>query len=85
MRYALFVLILLCSAASSGGAELEPVLVAPSDAPVAGQKMVFSVYLHNPGDEVVSVGVSQTVACRLRSGDQTIEVAARSIFASETH
>ena len=78
MRYAVLLLILLCSAASSG-AELEPVLVAPSDAPVAGHKMVFSVYLHNPGDEVVSVGLSETVVCRLRSGDQTIEVAARSI------
>jgi hypothetical protein len=40
-------LIALLNAITASAGKLEPILVAPADSPQAGQKIVFSVFLHN--------------------------------------
>jgi outer membrane phospholipase A len=76
------VLVLLVNvllAAPALGANLDIVVAVPDEPLRAGEQMVFSIYLHNAGDEAVQVDLPSRITCRLSSSGQTLEVPANSL------
>jgi len=70
--------ILMASTSALAG-DLETVIAPPKEPPRAGQVAEFSVYIHNIGDEIVSVHLPVRVSCRIESDDRTVEVEATAV------
>ncbi|MBN1841310.1 MAG: phospholipase A [Deltaproteobacteria bacterium] len=69
----------LMASASVSADGLETVIAPPTIPPQAGKVAEFSVYVHNIGEGIVSVQLPVQVSCRIESGDQTIDVVAKTL------
>lgn len=78
MRITAFIFILFYSTAVFAGS-LEPVIVVSTDAPQAGQPLVFSVYWHNLDDKPIQIDPPGRVVCQINSLNKKIEVTARTV------
>ena len=67
---------ILVASTSASADDLETVIAPPKESPQAGQPAEFSVYIHNTGNEIVSVHLPVRVSCRIESDDRTVEVLA---------
>jgi phospholipase A1/A2 len=72
----LIVLVILLVAAESWAGGLEALIAPPAGSPLGGEEAEFSLYLLNPPGGVVSVNLPARLACRIASGDRTLEVTA---------
>ena len=78
MRVSMALFILLFGTAAYAGG-IETVIAPPVEIPQAGQSTVFAVYFHNFLDTSFQVDVPDNIMCRLRAGDDTVEVKAYAI------
>jgi phospholipase A1 len=67
--------ILIASATVFAG-NIETIIAPPVGMPQSGQKAEFSVYIHNTGDETVSVPLPNRLTCRIESAGRTVEAIA---------
>jgi len=70
--------VLLVSAAAFAG-DLDTVIVPPAEPAQAGRVAEFTVYVHNTGDEIVTVHLPNPVTCRIKSSGQTVETVAEAV------
>ncbi|MBC8430558.1 MAG: phospholipase A [Desulfobacterales bacterium] len=55
---------------------IETIIAPPAGMPQSGQKAEFSVYVHNTGDDTVSVQLPNRLTCRVESDGRTVEAIA---------
>jgi phospholipase A1 len=67
--------ILIASATVFAG-NIETIIAPPAQMPQSGQKAEFSVYVHNTGDDTVSVQLPNRLTCRIESAGRTVETIA---------
>ena len=71
-----FLWVMLHAALASAGT-LDMIIVPPSRPALAGRTAVFSVYVHNNGNETVRFAFPPQLACRINAGDREFERTAR--------
>lgn len=75
MRVLSFFWILFVGAAAFAG-NIETVIAPPAEIPQSGQMAEFSVYVHNTGEETVSVKLPEQLTCQLDWSGRTVAVTA---------
>lgn len=81
MRGAIVLLVLLFGSVTYAGG-IETVIDLPAETSRSGHSMVFSVFFYNPGNNPLTMDVPNSITCRLKAGDKTVEVEAHAVHST---
>jgi outer membrane phospholipase A len=78
MRGTIVLLILLFGSVTYAGG-IETVIDLPVETFQSGHSMVFSVFFYNQENNPLTMDVPNSITCRLKAGDKSVEVEARAV------